>query len=267
MARIGLVAGEGKLPIVFSRFAKEKGDIVIAFGLKGVTEKGIEKYVEKTHWLDWSSLQKALFLLATERIKKIIMLGKLRKDTFFKNEEQFDDSAKKLMAKIKDKKDYAILNEVTNLLSKIGIEVIDSTTYLKDLIPGKGTLTKREPTKEELDDIKYGQEVAKALSGFDVGQTVAVRDKTVIAVEAMEGTDVTISRAGSLVNGGFTVVKVARPNQDMRFDVPLVGLDTLSALVDAGGKILSLEAGKTLMMDREEMIRLADEKGISIVAI
>ncbi|MDD3906254.1 MAG: UDP-2,3-diacylglucosamine diphosphatase LpxI [Candidatus Omnitrophica bacterium] len=267
MARIGLVAGEGKLPIIFSRLAREKGDTVIAFGLKGITSPDLEKHVDKLHWVPWGSLQKAILLLATERIKKIIMLGKIKKDILFNDEKVFDPVAAKMLDKLKDKKDYAVLNEINNILSKFGVEVIDSTTYLKELIPAKGTLTKRSPSDGELADINYGKEVAKSLSGFDIGQTIVVKEKTVIAVEAIEGTDETIARSGRLMKGGFVVVKVARPNQDMRFDVPLVGLDTVKTLADSGGTALALEADKTLLMDRDALIKLADEKNISIIII
>jgi len=267
MSKIGLVAGEGKLPIVFSKIARDKGDTVIALGLKGITDPELEQHVHKLHWIEWGKWQKALLLCATERINKIVMLGKLKKETFFKRDEDLDSGAKKILEKLGDKKDYAILNEVTKYLKKLGIDVIDSTLYLTDFIPRKGALSKREPEKNEWEDIKYGREVAKELSKFDVGQTIAVKDKTVIALEAMEGTDETILRAGKHVKGGFVVVKVARPDQDMRFDVPLVGRETLNALVRAGGKVLALESDKTLLMDKEEVVKLADEKSISIVII
>lgn len=267
MARIGLVAGEGRLPAVFAGVAKQKGDTVIAFGLKGITSPDLEMCVDKLHWIPWGSLQKAILLLATERIRKIIMLGKIKKEILFKDEDALDDDAKKVLGKIRDKKDYAILNEVNKVLSKFGVEVLDSTTYMKDLIPSRGTITKREPSQEEWADIRYASDVARKLSGFDIGQTLAVKEKTVIAVEALEGTDETICRAGKLAKNGFTVVKVARPDQDMRFDVPLVGLETIKAIALSGGTALALEADKTLLMDKEGVIKFADEHGISIVII
>ncbi|MFA6321601.1 MAG: UDP-2,3-diacylglucosamine diphosphatase LpxI [Candidatus Omnitrophota bacterium] len=266
MARIGLVAGEGKIPIVFSRVAKDKGDTVIAFGLKGITSPELEKCVDKMHWIPWGSLQKALLLLVTERIKKIIMLGKIKKDMIFNTAEDLDQDAKKMMEKIKDKKDYAILNAINDILAKFGVEVLDSTTYLKDLIPSRGVITKRKPSEEEMSDINYGKEVAKKLSGFDIGQTIVVKEKTVIAIEAVEGTDETIARSGKFVSG-FVAIKVARPDQDMRFDVPLVGLDTIKTLAASGGEVLALEADKTLLIDRDEIIKFSDENGISIVII
>ena len=168
MARIGLVAGGGKLPLMFAKVAKDKGDTVIVFALTGVTDPDIGKCVEKVHWLTWGSMQKALFLLATERIKKIVMLGKINKEVVLKGDGDLDGDAKKTMEKIGDKKDYAILGAVTNVLSKFGIEVIDSTLYLKDLMPKKGLLTKRPPSDKELADIEYGRSVASHLSGFDI---------------------------------------------------------------------------------------------------
>ena len=267
MARIGLVAGYGDLPVIFARLAKDKGDTVIAFGLEGVTDPRLGDVAHKMHWLKWGSLQKALFLLATERIKRIAMLGKIKKDVLFKENEALDDQAKSIMKKAGDKKDYAILNEVALMLKKLGVEVIDSSDYLKDLIPQKGTLTKRSPTESEWADINYGKDVASKLAGLDIGQTIVVKDKTVIAVEAVEGTDAAISRAFGLVRGGFVVVKAARPDQDMRFDVPLVGIGTLRTLIDSGGSVLALEGKKTLLIDKEELIKLADDKNISIVII
>lgn len=267
MARIGLVAGYGKLPIVFSKSAKAMGDTVIAFALKGVTDEALANFVDRIHWLEWGNFKKGLLLLVTERIRKIVMLGKIKKDVFFKGDEKFDDESMKMLNKIKDRKDYPILKEVAKVMGSLGIEVIDSTPYLKDLIPSKGTLTRREPTAEEWIDINYGRDVARDLARYDIGQTVIVKDKTVIALEALEGTDDTIARSGSLAKTGFVVVKMARPEQDMRFDVPLVGIDTLNEMIKANGSVLALEEGKTLLMDKDEMVNLADEKGASIVII
>ncbi|MFA6610541.1 MAG: UDP-2,3-diacylglucosamine diphosphatase LpxI, partial [Candidatus Omnitrophota bacterium] len=205
MSRIGLVAGHGKLPIIFAKAAKESGETVIAFALKGVTQEDLAGYVDKIHWLEWGNFQKALLLLATERIKRIVMLGKIDKEILFKGDEKLDDKARSMLKKTGDRKDYPILKGVAGILGKLGIEVMDSTTYLKDLIPSKGVLTKREPTKEEWEDIAYGKDVARELSRFDIGQTLAVKDKTVIALEAIEGTDETIKRAGELTSVGFSV--------------------------------------------------------------
>ncbi len=267
MARIGLVAGSGDLPSVFAKRAREKGDTVIAFGLVGITDKGLEACVDKMHWFEFGNLKKALFLAAIDRIQKIILLGKLDKGLFYKKAEALDTEAKKFLGKTNDKKDYSILTEATKVLKNVGIEVLDSTTYMDDLLPAKGVLTKRVPSAPEAYDVEYARTVAKELSRFDVGQTVVVKDKNVIAVEGAEGTDETIKRSGVISKGGFTVVKVSRPAQDMRFDVPLVGLDTLKILIEAGGKVLALEEKRVFLINREEMIKLADEKDVSIVVI
>lgn len=267
MSRIGLVAGAGDLPIIFSKEAKQKGDTVIGFGLKGVTSEDLADHVDKMHWLEWGDFKKGVLLLATERIKKIAMLGKIRKDLFFKNDAGLDDKAKELLRSTQDKKDYSILNKVQGFLGTFGIETIDPTVYLSSLISVKGTLSQRSPTENEWADISYAKDVAAKIAGYDIGQTVVVKDKTVIAIEAVEGTDDTIKRAGSLTGGGFVVVKMARPDQDMRFDIPLVGLDTLSTIVENKGKVLALEEKRTFLMDKDDMIKLADENGISIVVV
>lgn len=267
MARIGLVAGYGRLPLIFAKEAKDKGDTVIGFGIKGITSDELESSVDKMHWVEWGRLEKALLLVATERIKKIIMLGKIGKDVVFKNEEKLDEKARKFMDSIKDKKDYSILKGVNDILRKFGVGVIDAAEYLSGLMPSKGTMTMAEPAKNEWDDIEYGKAVAKDLAKFDIGQTVAVKDKTVIALEAAEGTDETIERAGRLVKNGFVVVKVARPDQDMRFDVPIVGADTIRSLIKAGGNVLALESKRTILIDKEEIIKSADQNKIAVVVI
>lgn len=267
MPRIGLVAGHGKIPVIFAKAAKAKGDTVIAFGLKGVTGEGLGGYVDKIHWLEWGDFQKAIMLLVRERIKKIALLGKIKKDIVFKGDAKLDESSRNIIEKAKDRKDYHILSEVAKVLGTFGVEIIDPTAYLGECIPSKGTITKRKPTQDELDDIDYGRNIAKELARFDIGQTVAVKDKTVIALEAVEGTNEVIKRAGLLTHSGFVVVKMARPDQDMRFDVPLVGMETLKVMVESCGKVLALEGSKTFLIEKDELVKLADEKGIAIVII
>ncbi len=267
MSRIGLVAGYGDLPIIFAKEAMAKGETVIALGLKGVTSEELSKYVEKIHWFEWGDLKKALLLAVKERLHRIALLGKIEKEKLFKDSKKFDEEAKKVIKLSGGKKDYTILKEIANLVKTVGIEVIDPTPYLQELVPLKGTLTKKKPTLAEKDDIEYGRSVAAQLARFDIGQTVVIKDKTVIALEAAEGTDETIKRAGSLAGGGFTVVKMARPDQDARFDIPLVGLDTVKTIVENKGAVLALEEKKTFLMDRVEAIRLADASGVSIVIV
>lgn len=267
MARIGLVAGYGELPLIFAKKAKEKGDTVIALGLKGSTSEELEKYVEKIYWFEWGDLKKAMLLAITQRLRKIALLGKIEKEMLFKDSGKFDEESKKITGSSGGKKDYNILKGVADLVKTVGIEIIDPTPYLEELIPVKSILTKRTPTKKEELDIEYGRKIALELARLDIGQTVIVKDKTIIAIEAAEGTDETILRAGKLVDGGFTVVKMARPAQDARFDVPLVGPQTVKTIALAGGKVLALEQKKTFLMNQEEAVRIADESDLSIIVI
>lgn len=267
MGKIGLVAGHGKLPLYYARAAKAKGETLIGFGIKGLTDDALASCVDKMHWLAWGNLQKAILLAVMDGVRNVVLLGKIDKSLAFGRDEAMDEDAKKVLSGRGGKKDYGILKEVEGLLRKIGISVIDPTPYLGELIPRPGTLTRRAPDEKEWADINYGKDLARSMAGFDVGQTVAVKDKTVIAVEAVEGTDETVRRAGALIDGGFVVVKMARPDQDMRFDVPLVGLDTVKALIAAKGKALALEAGKMFLTDREEIVGTADDNGIAIVVV
>lgn len=267
MATIGIVAGAGKLPAIFSDEARKRGDKVIGIGLKGVTEEDLGAHVDKLIWIELGAIQKTVFSIVAERIKKIALLGKLRKDFFFKREAELDQDTRRILDKLNDKKDYSMLNEAAKFLKPFGIEIMDPTLYMQPFIPDKGVLTKRSPTADELADIEYGRGIANTLAGFDIGQTVIVKSKTVVALEAVEGTDETIKRAGQYARKGFVVVKSARPQQDMRFDVPLVGLETVEAIVKSGGTALALEAGRTFLIDRPEIIKLADSANLAITII
>ena len=267
MARIGLVAGYGELPLIFAKKAKEKGDTVIALGLKGVTSGELEKYVEKVYWFEWGDLKEALFLAVTQRLRKIALLGKIKKEILFRDAGKLDDEAQKIVRSSEGKKDYAILKGIAKLINALGIEIIDPTSYLEEMIPMKGILTKARLKKSELEDIEYARKIASELARLDIGQTVIVKDKTIIAIEAVEGTDEAIRRAGKLVDGGFTVVKMARPAQDARFDVPLVGPDTIKTIAENKGRVLALEEKRTFLMNKDEAVRIADEFGLSVVVI
>ena len=267
MANIGIVAGAGRLPIIFAEAAKARGDKAIGIGIKGITSTEIESHVDKFVWFELGAFQKMIFALVSNRINKIVLLGKLRKDLFFRNAEGFDEDTKKILSKLNDNKDYSILNKAAELLGKFGIEVIDPTPYLKEYVPSEGVITRRPLSKEESVDIDYARKIVGELARLDIGQTVIVKNKTVIAIEAIEGTDEAIARAGVLSKRGFVVVKAARPHQDMRFDIPLVGLETIEAIIKSGGTALAIEANKTLLIDRKEILELADEKGLAITVV
>lgn len=267
MAKIGLVAGEGRLPIVLAKEARRRGDEVVAFGVTGLTDAELEKHVAKMHWFEWGELQKAFMTILAEGLRKIVFLGKINKSLLFKEGGDLDEKSKNFLAGLKDKKDYSVLKKIQGMLKLIGAELLDATDYLEGLVPEKGVLSRRRPTGRESSDIEVGRTIARELARWDIGQTVCVKDGCVIAMEAAEGTDETIRRAGALSEGGFTVVKMARPEQDMRLDVPLVGPDTVRTLSSAGARVLALEGKKTILMDREEVISIADEAGIAIIIV
>jgi len=261
------LGGGGKLPLVFAKEAKRKGDFIVAFCLKGLTEPGLEGVADRVHWFEWGQFQKLLFVLMTERVKKVVLIGKIKKSMILRNESVLDEKAKALFASMKGKSDYSILKGFSGAFGKMGIELVDVTAYLENLIPSRGVITARKPTGTEEKDIALGRAAAKALAGFDIGQMVCVKDECVLALEAAEGTDEAIKRAGVLSGGNFTVVKMARPNQDMRLDVPIVGPDTVRAMIGARASVLALEEKKTILMDRDEAVALADGSNISIVII
>jgi len=172
----------------------------------------------------------------------------------------------KMLLRLPRRNTDALIGAVANELASEGIELIDSTFFLQDQLPQRGTLSKRAPDERERSDVEYGLEIARGIAGMDLGQTIVVRDRACVAIEAMEGTDAVIRRAGELVRGRLTVVKIAKPDQDMRFDVPVVGVPTIESMKDSGATCLCLTAGKTLMFDREAMVKLADKHKIAILA-
>src|SRR3990172_172175 len=242
---IGLIAGAGEMPFIWARAARGKGAEVIAVAIAEEARKGLDGIVSQLH---------------------SFIVGKVNKSLIFKD-IKFDLKAITLMARLKDRKDDTIMLAIVDELKKEGIDVIEQTIFLEEMMPGPGILSKRKPTREEMADIEFGLEMAKGIAGLDIGQTVVVKDKAVMAVEAIEGTDEAIRRGGALGRGGIVVVKVAKPNQDLRFDIPTVGIDTLKAMLDSGGKALALEANKTFLVDMEDVIKEADRNGIAIVAV
>jgi len=268
MERIGLLAGGGNFPYTFAKEAKRKGAKIIAFCFEELTSPEINNFVDKAHWIDISKFQipKFIFLLLAERIKKMVMVGKVEKALIFtklKNNKE----VQKALKETKDNTDYSILSEATNRLGKIGIKVIDGLDYLKDLVPQKGVLTKRQLSEDEKRDMDFGVGIAKELARLDIGQTITVKNRVVITVEAIEGTDETIERAARYAKDDIAVIKVARPNQDMRWDVPFVGPETIKAMIKAKARILALESGKMFLADRKKVIEEADSHNITIVAV
>lgn len=270
MSRIGLLAGCGRFPLFFAKAAKKCGSEVIAVAIKNETSKEINDLVEHVEWFDIGSLQGMIDVFRKAGITKMVMAGGVTKATMFQNIVP-DARFLKVFAKVRNSNkannDDALLRQLCEEFETEGIHVCDSTTYLSVLLPEKGVLTKRQPTDEEKLDIEYGHKIAKQIAGMDIGQTIVIKKQVILAVEAIEGTDKAIMRGGELGRGDVTVVKVARPTQDMRYDIPTVGIETINTLKKAQAKCLAFEEGKTLLLDREEVIRLADEAGIAIVVM
>lgn len=266
MSRIGLLAGCGRFPQYFAKAAKKSGYEVIAVAINNETSKEIEGMVDRIEWFNVGSLQSMIDVFVKAGVEKMVMAGGVTKTTMFTN-IQPDARFLKVLSKVKNNNDDALLRQLCVEFETEGIHVCDSTTFLSVLLPEKGVMTKRQPTDSEMLDIDYGHKIAKEIAGMDIGQTIVVKDRVILAVEAIEGTDKAIARGGQLGNGDVTVVKVARPKQDMRYDIPTVGMETIRSLVNAKAKCLAFEEGKTLFLDREEVIKAADEAGICIVVI
>jgi len=265
--KIGLIAGRSRYPLILAEKAKKEGFSILAIGIKGETLPEIEDYVSEIHWLEVGEWEKLLSILKRAGIKEVIMAGGIRKTVLFKKDIHVDKAVLEIINSLKDKKDMSILNAFAQQLKKEGIELLDSALFLDDLLPSKGCLTQRLPTSSEWEDIKFGWDIAKEIARLDIGMTVVVKDKAILAIEAIEGTDETIKRGASLGGEGTVVIKVSRLEQDRRFDLPVVGLNTIKTMKEVKAKVLAIEAKQVLFIDMQEAIMEANREGISIVAI
>jgi len=267
MRKIGLIAGNRKFPLVFSKAAKKKGCYIVAVAIKGDTSPKLKALVDKIYWIGLDEFRSMFEIFKQEGITEVVMAGQISPHRLFSREIEKDEELKNLLSGIKDNKADTIFSSIAEKLKESGLQLLGSTTFIEDLLPKKGTLTKQEPDFSTWEDIYFGLDLAKEIAFLDIGQSVAVKKKAVVAVEALEGTDNIIRRAGKITKGGFVLVKVSKPRQDIRFDIPVVGLNTIKNLIKAGGRCLAIEAEKTIFLDREESLNLADKKGISIVAL
>ncbi|MEK6678060.1 MAG: UDP-2,3-diacylglucosamine diphosphatase LpxI [Nitrospirota bacterium] len=266
MEGIGLIAGDGNFPIILSNGLREKGKRVIAVGLENITSPDLEKGVERLHWIKVGQLGRLIKIFKKEGINRVVMAGKVSKTFMFKDIRP-DLRAITLYLKLKDRKDDSLLLGIVSELEKEGIKVEEPTRYVPHLLAEKGVITKRKPKKKELKDIEFGWPIAKEMGRLDIGQTVVVKERAVLSVEAIEGTDAAIRRAGELGRGGIVVIKVAKPKQDMRFDAPVIGLNTIRILKEAKAAALCVEAGKTILLEKEDMIKLANKENICIIGM
>jgi UDP-2,3-diacylglucosamine hydrolase len=265
--RIAVIAGSGKFPLFLLKAARSNKIDTITFAIIASADKAIEHISDKVYWVEIGQAGKLIDLLQKEGIEYAVMAGKINKTTIIRQAVMLDHEAKTIISSVKDKKDDTILSAIANRLKDFSIELVDSTLFLKNFMAEKGPLTKIKPTKAQQEDIVFGIVAAREIGRLDIGQSVIVKGKAVIAVEAIEGTDEAIIRAGKLTGKGSVIVKMAKPGQDMRFDVPVVGCETLQAIKRAGSSVLAIEAGKVLMLEKDLMIKKAQEMKLCILGV
>lgn len=266
MKKIGLIAGGGQFPILFARAARENGVEVVAVALKGETDKQLEFEVDTCAWVSLGKLGRMIETFEKAQVSEVAMAGAVAKTKLY-SKIRPDWKAVRLLARMLHKKDDAILRAFTEELEAHGIRVRPSTIFLPELLAPPGILTRRKPNAREKRDIEFGWNLAKEIGKLDIGQCILVKDQAVLAVEAIEGTDEAIRRGGQMGKSEVVVVKVSKPYQDLRFDVPAVGLQTIETMKEVGASVLVVEAGKTLMFDRDEMIQVADDARITILSL
>jgi DUF1009 family protein len=262
--RWGLIAGNGRFPFLVLDAARSEGIDMAVIAIREEASPELEKVAPRLHWVSLGELSRALELLHQEGVNRAVMAGQVQHNKIFSSIRP-DWKLAKLLFSLPFKNTDSLIGAVARVLESEGIELVDSTAFLKRLVPAPGVLTRRAPDAREAADIAYGREIASCIAGLDLGQTVVIRDRACVAVEAMEGTDETIERAARIAGGApLVVVKVSKPRQDMRFDVPVVGLRTVEVMQRCHGSALALDAGRTLLFDRERVIEAADAARIAI---
>jgi len=262
----GLIAGNGDFPFLVLEGARSRGIEMAVIAIREEASPALEQAARRFHWISLGELGRGIDLLHQEGVKHAVMAGQVKHNKIFSSIRP-DWRLAKLLFALPSKNTDSLIGAVAKVLEDEGIELVDSTRFLGPLLPHTGVLTKRAPDASEAADIDYGRRIAAQIAGLDLGQTVVVRDRACVAIEAMEGTDETIERAARIASGQrLVIVKVSKPRQDMRFDVPVIGLQTIEVMRRANATALAIDAGRTLLFDREALIRAADEAGIAIQA-
>jgi UDP-2,3-diacylglucosamine hydrolase len=262
----GLIAGNGRFPFLVLEGARSQGIEMAVIALKEEASPELEKTAKRLHWVSLGELGKAIDLMRQEGVKRAVMAGQVKHNKIF-SAIRPDWKLAKLLLALPRKNTDSLIGAVAKVLEEEGIQLVDSTLFLKPLLPEAGVLTRRAPNERESSDMEYGLGAARQIAAMDIGQTVVVADRACVAVEAMEGTDETIARAARFANGKpLVVIKVSKPRQDMRFDVPVVGLPTVESMKQAGATALAVDANRTLLFDREQLIARADAAGIAVQA-
>ena len=267
-AALGLIAGRGSFPLEIARSARERGLRVAAVAFHGQTDPRLGREAHQVTWLHPGEIDAAADALLGAGARDAVMVGKVPKTTLYgdRGDLRADARAVQLMDRLKDRSDASILGTVAEFLASRGIRLLAQTQLVPQLLAEDGPMGATRPTPEQLADVRFGFPIAKTLAELDVGQTIVVKNRAVLAVEAIEGTDEAIRRGGS-IGAGACVVKVAKPNQDPRFDVPTIGVDTVAVLAEAGAALLAFEAGQTVVLDRELLVERADAHGIALIGV
>jgi DUF1009 family protein len=264
---IGIIAGTGDLPGIIARDARDRGFKVITIALENLASPDLNKLSDEIKWINVGKLGELIDTLKEFDVKEAIMAGKVSKTLIYKSKVTPDLRAVKLLFSLKDKSDDSILNAITKELEKEGIHIIDTPAFSPNLLTPEGVLTEYPPTMDEWKDVEFGWRIAKEIGRLDIGQTVVVKGQAVMAVEAIEGTDEAILRGGKLSGEGAVVIKVSKPHQDMRLDVPVIGIDTIKSMVEVRARVIAVEAQRSMIINRERLIKEAEESGISVVGI
>ena len=262
----GLIAGDGLLPVKMAQYAKENGFEVVAISLSSDNYKDLKKYCSKVYSCCPGEINKIENILKTEAIKQLTFLGKVSKSILIKR-PKFDQRAVELLKQAARLNDDKVMLMIIEQLENIGVTIIDQTTFIKNLMIPSGVLGKVQPTKEQVDDVNYGYWLAKETGKLDIGQSVVIKDRMIMAVEAIEGTDCCIRRGCRLAKEGACIIKVAKPNQDKRFDIPAIGLKTLKTMKRYKANLIAVEAGETIIVDQEAVVKFADKNNIVIMAV
>lgn len=264
-ARIGLIAGSGQFPLIFARKAKEKGYQVYAVAYVNEADPELANHVEAIEWLHLGQVKRLIRFLKSHKVSAAVMMGAIRKTRMFTDVKP-DMKAIALIAGMKHTHDDALLRAFAQTLEKDGVPVASATFLVPELLAPEGCWTKQKPNRSEQSDINIGLKLAREIGRLDIGQCLVMGSGTVLAVEAIEGTDAAIRRGAELGDGNAVVIKICKPNQDERFDVPAIGAGTIQTMIEAGATVLAVEAGRAVVFDKEEMIQLANKAGIAIVA-
>jgi len=266
---LGLIAGLGEFPLEVARAARRRGDVVFAAGIRGLTRPDLEAEVEELQWFHLGELSSFLKAFVEAGVRDAVMAGKVPKSALFHSEGvlRLDALAQRLLARLADQRDDSLLGAFADVLEEGGVKLHGQAAWTPELLVEEGVLGARAPDDAFLADVAFGWPVATALAGLDVGQSVVVKDRAVLALEAIEGTDAALERGALLGGSGTLLVKVAKPTQDPRFDVPVIGLDTIEALARGGARGVVVEAGQTVFLQRKEAMARADAEGLVVLGM